>query len=128
MMSHGSQFPTARSVYRFYRDLEESSVSVLFLSLADYVAAKGPSLEAVGWKKKVKIVNYVLNQKCPGLQPHNKTRLITGHDLISELGLTPGPAFRNLLDGVEEACRVREVINRDEALYWLRSKLKEMKA
>lgn len=128
MMSYDSQYPTARAVYRFYRDLEESSVSVLFLSLADYVAARGPRLESVGWKKKVKIVNYVLNQKCLGQQPRNKTRLITGHDLISELGLTPGPAFRNLLDGVEEACRVQEVINRDEALYWLRSKLKEMKA
>lgn len=128
MMSHGSQNPSERAVYRFYRDLGQSSTSVLFLSLADYIAARGPKLETSGWDEKVKLVNYVLNSKCQWAQHHSKTRLVTGEDLVNKIGLTPGPAFRNLLNGVEEAWRVGEVVNRDQALYWVRCKLKEMKA
>lgn len=42
--------------------------------------------------------------------------LITGKDLIDELGLTPGPLFRVLLERVEEAHMEHRISTREEAL------------
>lgn len=47
--------------------------------------------------------------------------LLTGRDLIDELQLTPGPLFRKILDGVEEAHMVKQRMTRQEALELARS-------
>ncbi len=47
-------------------------------------------------------------------------RLVTGRDLI-ELGMKPGPAFKQLLNAVEDAQLEGRVRDRDEALALLRS-------
>jgi hypothetical protein len=46
---------------------------------------------------------------------------LTGRDLIDELQLTPGPLFRKILDGVEEAHMVKQRMTRQEALELARS-------
>jgi hypothetical protein len=42
--------------------------------------------------------------------------LLTGRDLIDELGLTPGPRFRKILTAVEEAHMEQKISTRDQAL------------
>jgi hypothetical protein len=46
--------------------------------------------------------------------------LITGHDLMSELGLAPGPRVGQLLEAVREAQVVGDVTDRDGALEFAR--------
>jgi len=43
------------------------------------------------------------------------TPLLTGHDLIA-IGMEPGPAFKRILDGVEDAQLEGRIASRDEAL------------
>jgi hypothetical protein len=43
-------------------------------------------------------------------------RLVSGHDLMEELGLAPGPQLGALLELVEEARAAGEITNREEAL------------
>jgi len=43
-------------------------------------------------------------------------RLINGHDLIQEFGLTPSPVFTSILKQVEEARVAGEINSRDQAL------------
>jgi poly(A) polymerase len=43
-------------------------------------------------------------------------RLLTGHDLIRELGLTPGPRFAKILEQVAEAQHLGKVQTKAEAL------------
>jgi poly(A) polymerase len=49
-------------------------------------------------------------------------RLVTGHDLI-EMGQTPGPQFRSLLDAVEDAQLEGRVATREDAIEFVRRQL-----
>jgi len=122
-MSQGVETPTARATHRFYRELGDTAVSVLYLSLADYVAARGPRLEVEEWRNRVAQVNHVLENKRREEAPERKERLVTGHDLIEAFQLRPGPMFQTLLEGVEEAQAMGEVRDRVEALEWMKAEL-----
>ncbi len=50
------------------------------------------------------------------IQEKARPALITGHDLISELGLKPGPEFKAILNRVEEARLSGEAATRSEGL------------
>ena len=127
-LSQGLERPSARAMYRFFRDLDETAFSVLYLSLADYMAAKGPMLEMDGWQRRVDLVNFVLAEAHRGLSLNpikKKKPLVTGHDLINNFALEPGPIFRTLLEGLEEARAAAEVGTREEALAWIKTRLEE---
>jgi poly(A) polymerase len=47
-MSHDG-LPTQRAIYRFFRDTGSSGIDILFLSLADHLAARGPDLVKEQW-------------------------------------------------------------------------------
>ena len=128
MMSQGLETPSARAIHCFYRDLGETAASVLFLSLGDYMAARGPRLEEEGWGKRAELVNYVLEAWQEWPPDQRKPRLFTGEDLISELGMAPGPQFRSLLEGVDEAWAAGEIGSRDEAVDWVRRQLERVEA
>ena len=51
--------------------------------------------------------------------PEPAEPLVTGGDLM-RLGLRPGPAFREILEAVEEAWSEGEVGTKEEALGWVR--------
>ena len=127
-MSQSLEQPSPRAIYRFFRDLGESASSVLYLSLADYLAARGPMLESEDWLRRVELVNFVIaesrREKSP-VAARKTPPLLTGHDLIEVFGLKPGPAFRPLLDGLEEARATGETNSREEALEWVRQRLEE---
>jgi poly(A) polymerase len=122
-MSQGVEAPTARATHRFCRELGDTAVSVLYLSLADYLAARGPRLEAEEWRHRVAQVNHVLESMRREESLERKERLVTGKDLMETFGLQPGPAFRTLLEGVEEAQAVGEVRDREEAMEWIKAEL-----
>ena len=126
-LSQDMELPSPRAIYRFFRDLDETAYSVLYLSLADYLAARGPMLETEDWLRHVALVNYVVAESRREADDDAEERrpLLTGHDLIEIFGLEPGPAFRPLLDGLEEARIASEVNNREEALAWVRARLED---
>jgi len=47
--------------------------------------------------------------------------LVNGHDLVADLGLSPGPKVGELLEKVREAYVEGRVRNREEALQYLKS-------
>ena len=126
-LSQDMEVPSPRAIYRFFRDLDETAYSVLYLSLADYLAARGPMLETEDWLRRVDLVNYVVAESRREADDDAEERrpLLTGHDLIEIFGLEPGPVFRKLLDGLEEARIASEVNNREEALAWVRARLED---
>ncbi len=127
-MSQELEMPSSRAMYKFFRDLEESAYSVLYLSLADYLAARGPLLEMEDWLRRVDVVNYVVTEsrrEATAVDAGKREPLLTGHDLIEVVGLEPGPVFRRLLDGLEEARAALEVNTREEALAWVRARLED---
>lgn len=110
------EVPTARALYRFYRDLGELVPDLLLLNLADGAAAAGPRQTAAQWLGHVRYTAWILAQGVERESLTRPPRLVTGHDLIGELGLAPGPALGRILAELAEAEAAGELRTRDEAL------------
>ncbi len=107
--------PTQRAIYKYYRDTEDGGIDILYLSLADYLAARGPRLDPNDWRSFAGRVRYVLNQKLTEAPSVAPPKLITGNDVMRDLGLEPGPLIGQLLEGVREAQAAGEVNSREAA-------------
>jgi len=120
-LSQSGLLPSSKATHRFFRDLDDVAIDILFLSMADYLAARGPDLDITDWEKFCHRITYTLQQKNQVTVARGMNRLITGDDLISIFSLTPGPRFRQLLMFVEEAQATGEIITRDDAIDLLAS-------
>jgi poly(A) polymerase len=112
--------PTRRAIYRYFRDTEGAGIDILFLSLADHLATRGPNLELVGYKEHARMVDYVLTQHLEQERVTTPPKLVSGHDLIDTFGLSPGPKIGKLLEAVREAQASGEITTREEALAYIR--------
>ena len=119
-MSQGGELPTPRAIFRYFRDVGDVAIDTLYLSLGDHIAARGPEIDMLGWRRHVDISSHILEV---GTQQHaleSKPRLVTGHDLIRELDLSPGPYIGELLNELQEAHVAGEFETLDGALAWAR--------
>jgi poly(A) polymerase len=108
------EMPSRRAIYRFYRDAAGAAVGVLFLSLADHLATRGPSLDHANWKLHTQTVAYILAHYPE--TGKRLVRLIDGYDIMDIFSLGPGPLVGELLELVQEAQAAGEVTSKDEAL------------
>lgn len=120
-MSH-EELPSRRAIYRFFRDAGEVAEEVLYLSLADHLASRGPELIPEAWRQHTGVIHYVMEE-----QRHQEAappaRLLTGHDIMAAFGLEPGPQVGQLLGKVEEARAAGEVSTPEAALALVRKEL-----
>jgi poly(A) polymerase len=121
-MSHEGK-PTKRAIYRYFRDTGTASIDILFLSLADHLAARGPDLNVTQWKQQAEQAKCLLTdcfQQDTAISP---PKLVDGHDLISMFGLKPGPLIREILEEVRESQAAGELLTREAALSYIRNRL-----
>jgi poly(A) polymerase len=114
------ELPTRRALYRFFRDTGEAAESVLLLSLADALAARGPGMSLEAWRGYCAYIGHILARRDEDSSIARPVRLLTGVDVMAELGLPPGPEVGRLLAALEEAQGAGEVTGREEALEFLR--------
>ncbi len=112
--------PSRRALYRFFRDLGEAVPDLLLLNLADHAAARGPEMSDEAWAGHVGYIRWILSRRSRDEDLVQPRRLITGHDLMRELGLPPGPLIGRLLDEISEAGAVGQVRTREQALDFAR--------
>ncbi|MBI2830017.1 MAG: CCA tRNA nucleotidyltransferase [Chloroflexi bacterium] len=117
-MSHDG-LPTRRAIYRFFRDTGEAAIEILFLSLADHLAARGPGLILPEWQEHVQVVEYML-QKRAEEKVTPPPKLLDGNDLMEIFGMDPGPRIGELLELVREAQAAGEIASREEAINFAR--------
>jgi len=108
---------TRRAVYRYFRATGDAGVEVVLLSLADHLATWGPNLQERRWARRLEMAEVLLTHY---FEHHEETvappPLVTGHDLMAELGLGEGPEIGRLLEALREAQAAGEVRTREEAL------------
>ena len=121
-MSH-TGLPTRRALYRYFRDTGEAGIDILFLSLADHLAARGPHLDLNQWREHAQLVDYILYQRFQERSVVTPPKLIDGYDLINTFDLSPGPKIGELLETLREAQAAGEVASREEALAYIRKQL-----
>jgi poly(A) polymerase len=107
--------PTPKAVYRFLRDAGDAAVATLYLSLADHLAARGPTLMLDNFREHVTIVTYVLAERGRQLEKAPK-RLVDGDDLQSRFGMKPGPEMGKILEAIAEAQATGEITTEEEGL------------
>ena len=116
--------PTARAIYRYFRDVGDTGIDTLYLSLADHLATRGPDLILPNWEGHVRIVEHVLKEHFQQKKAA-PSRLIDGNDLINVFGMKPGAAMGKLLEEIREAQASGELTTREEALAYVKSYLSE---
>lgn len=119
--------PSRRALYRYFRDTGEAAIDVLFLSLADHLATVGPRLDWDDWRAHLDVVGFILAWRFQE-EATAPARLVTGHDLMDALGLSPGPLVGRLLEAVQEAQAAGEVTTREQALALARQELERTEA
>lgn len=115
-LSNGKQLPTKRALYRFFRDLGEHVPDLLLLNLADHAAARGPLLSPEAWAGHAAYIHWMLHQRTADEELVRPARLLTGHDLMAELGLPPGPHLGRMLEAIREAQAVGRIRTREAGL------------
>jgi len=115
--------PTPRAIYRYFRDTGEAAIDIFFLSLADHLAARGPTLDINEWRSHAGVVDFALTRHFEEQSVATPRVLIDGNDIIAEFKLSPGPGVGQLLETVREAQAAGELSTRDEALDLIRKTL-----
>jgi tRNA nucleotidyltransferase/poly(A) polymerase len=119
-LAQKGEVPTRRALYRFYRALTGAVPAVLLLSLADAAASQGERLTREGWAAQVRYMNALLvrSQEEEGIV--SAPRLLTGHDIMRELGEGGGPHIGRLLEALGEAQAAGDVTDTESALAFVR--------
>jgi len=115
--------PSRKAIYRFFRDTGEAGIDTLFLSLADHLGTAGPRVDLENWRRHVTVIDYVLRMRLEERVVVEPPMLVDGDDLMSALGIPPGPRLGELLELVREAQAAGDVITRDDAIALARREL-----
>lgn len=122
---HEKQLPSRRAVYRFFRDTGDAGIDLTLFTLADLRAVYGHTLRQEIWAAALDVCRHLLEQR---LEHTEETvyppRLLSGKDLIDELGLAPGPQLGQLLEAIREAQACGEIHTHQEALDFIKKRLK----
>ena len=110
------ELPSARTIYRYFRDTEESGIDICLLSLADTLATYEDTLNQDQWLNEIKVVECLFeawwHQREEVIQP---PKLFDGNDLQQICDLIPGPIFAEVLEALREAQVIKQVQTREEA-------------
>ncbi len=120
-LSNNLETPTRRALYRFKRDLGDAAIGALWLSMADFLAAKGPMLDPNEWRRRVSHCSLVMESiLAEPAEDMAAPQLVNGHMLMKALGVGPGPQLGQILEAVREALAADEVSTHEEALEFAR--------
>jgi len=118
-MSNNDELPTHRAIYRYFRDTAEAGLDILFLSLADHLATRGPNLDIASWQEHARLVDYVIGQHFEQENVVRPPKLVDGYDIINFFGMNQGPEVGEVLEAVREAQASGEVTTREEAISFI---------
>ena len=119
--------PTRRAIYRYFRDTGDAGIDILFLSLADHLAARGARLDTAQWREHCRTVEHIIGNYDEISSPPPPVKLIDGHDIMKIFRLSPGPRIGLIIEAVNEARAAGEVQTKQQAIEYIKNWLdKEM--
>jgi tRNA nucleotidyltransferase/poly(A) polymerase len=115
--------PTERAKYRFFRDLADTGVDTLLLSLADAWATGKRIEETEGCKRTASIVDRFMEYYFCEFKKQPVKPLLSGSDIMEIFKLTEGKRIGELLEMVREAETRGEICTREEAITFLQERI-----
>ncbi len=116
---------SARAVARLARAAADALEGLAVLCAADLLATRGPATDPKMQRRMLQELDGLVARAIEARERVERVRIITGHDLMRELGLRPGPVIGRLLRAVEQAAMAGEVQTREQALELARRLLRE---
>lgn len=109
---------TRRQGYRFWQATGAAvGIDVCLLTLADYLGMVGSTMQLQDWILHLQVVGALLdayfNRHDTVVAP---VPLLSGHEVMAELGIAPGPAVGLVLRNLSEAQAAGEITTREQAL------------
>ena len=108
--------PTARAVFRYFRDTGNEALAVLLLSLADQRATKGPQATPLSRLRHEKTVKALIRKLLKQKDEKKIVRFLNGNDLMGKFKLPASPLIGKLLTELEEAQAIGKIKSKKEAL------------
>ncbi len=110
---------TPKAVLKLIKAAGDDLLGLFFLVMADSLAGQGPG-KPEGMEEAVSVLFAEVYQTYQvRLKPILNKPLLTGHDLIQSLHLTPGPIFTQIFDALLEERAVRPGMTKACALAWV---------
>lgn len=114
--TEGPQPPSLSAVRRLLRDVAPHGVGLVVLAAADVLACRGPATSPAEQRERLRALDDMLARADEWEHRPQRPPLISGRDLIGELGLPPGPQFGVILEAVQRAQVDGQVQTREQAL------------
>ena len=121
------QEPSRKAIYRFFRDAGKAGVDLTLLGLADLRGTRGHTLTQETWIAALDVARIFLENYWE--RPEEAIAppcLLDGNDLMRELNLEPGRIVGQLLEAILEGQATGKIENREQALDFARTQLKEL--
>ena len=110
-----------RARLRLLRAMGDDLSPLFLLAMADTLAGRGPGKPPGLEEELAEFHRELIAVERERIAPLRRLPpLLTGHDLQGECGLSPGPLFKKILSGLEEARMEGEVNTREQALDWVK--------
>jgi poly(A) polymerase len=120
-----SETPTARAVFRYFRDTAREGLSILLLSMADQRATRGPLTSEESREQHERVVLKLVKEYFRKQKEKSLPRLVNGDDLIKRFKLEPSPLVGKILVELEELQAIGRLKDKKEALEAARKMLKD---
>ena len=118
--------PSRKAIYRFFRAAGKAGVDLVLLGLADLRGTQGSDLRQETWTAALDVARILLENYWEKPQETvAPPRLLNGNELMSELGLEPGPIVGQLLEEIREAQATGSVKTREQAFDFAREHLRK---
>ncbi|MFH1020261.1 MAG: HDIG domain-containing metalloprotein [Pseudomonadota bacterium] len=112
---------TRKACLRLVKAVGDDLAGLFLLAMADSLAGQGPGKPEDMEKNLAALWREVQGVYEEHIQPvFASPPLVTGHDLIEVFALEPGPAFKEILDGLVVAQVEGLVADRGQALAWVK--------
>ncbi len=107
--------PSKRAIYRFFRDTQSEGAGVIFLSLADWRATRGPLTDAKKRKRHERIMLKLVNDYFLEAKKKPIPRLVDGYDIMKKFKLKSSPLVGDILRKIKEEQALGKVTTKASA-------------
>jgi poly(A) polymerase len=125
---------TERAVYRYFRDMEDESIELLLLSLADissylppFAARRRGKAKHSDLSKQKKFVKFMIGRYFRYIEKSSEKKLVDGNVVMKKFSLDSGPLIGAILKLIREQQALGKIRLREDALKYIEKRLPKLK-
>lgn len=108
--------PSDRARLRYLRSTEPWTQEALILSVSDRRSVRGPRVTEADIERHLEISRTMMEKVFVQEESSPLPKLVSGEDLIAELGLEPGPVLGKILNHIREEQELGNIDSRRQAI------------